>query len=101
MKGVLEYEELVEAGQVPQLRLLAHPWNILKSILQRRVKGVVKRYQHVSGRNSVLMREKEEELVTLIMALAKRGFPLRRQEIQALAYQYAEKKTSDCIFQVN
>ena len=52
----------------------------------------MKGHKHVSGRSPVLMMEQEEELVTLIKHLAKRGFPLRRQEIQALAYQYAAKR---------
>ena len=92
MKGaVLEYEEQLEAGHEPKLRMLARAWNVPKSTLQRRVKGTVKGHKHVSGRSPVLMMEQEEELVTLIKHLAKRGFPLRRQEIQALAYQYAAK----------
>lgn len=59
-----------------------------KDALQGRLNGAVKGYQHVSGRNLVLMKEREVEL---IKTLAKWSFLLRRLEIQALACQYEEK----------
>ena len=91
MKGaIMEYREQVEAGQAPQLRMIARAWNVSKNTLQRRVKNNLQGYKHASGHKPVLPYESEAELVRLIKTLSKRGFPLRRKEIQSLAYQYAE-----------
>lgn len=91
MKGaIMEYREQVETGQAPQLRMIARAWNVPKSTLQRRVKNHVQGYKHASGRKPVLPKESEAELVKMIKTLSKRGFPLRRKEIQLLAYQYAQ-----------
>lgn len=91
MKGaILEYQEQVDAGQTPRLCMLAQAWNVPKSTLQRRVQGHVQGYKHASGFKPILSEESEADLANVIKTLARRGFPLRRKDIQSLAYQYAE-----------
>lgn len=85
----MEYREQVETGQAPQLCMIARAWNVPKSTLQWRVKNHVQGYKHASGRKPVLPKL-EKELIKMIKTLSKRGFPLRRKEIQLLAYQYAQ-----------
>ncbi|KAJ8409187.1 hypothetical protein AAFF_G00242080 [Aldrovandia affinis] len=86
--------ESVEAGQdgrVPQLNLLARAWNVLKSTLQRRVKGAG-HHHHTIGRKPIISVEDEAELAEVIKTLAKRDFPLRMSDVQKLAFQFAQKK---------
>ncbi|XP_048855788.1 uncharacterized protein si:rp71-1d10.8 [Brienomyrus brachyistius] len=87
--AISEYKQLEQEGQMPNLRLLARAWNVPKSTLQRRVKGKVRGHGHSMGRNPVLAKEQEEMLANLIKTLSKRGFPMRKPDVQKLAFQYA------------
>jgi hypothetical protein len=74
------------------LRQLARAWNVPKSTLQRRVKGLVQGTCHASGRKCIFNAEEEQELGSLLKTLAQRGFPLTAGKVKQLAFQYAEKK---------
>ncbi|XP_072563100.1 uncharacterized protein [Paramormyrops kingsleyae] len=87
--AISEYKQLEQEGQMPNLRLLARAWNVPKSTLQRRVRGKVQGHEHSMGRNPVLTKEEEEMLANLIKTLSKRGFPMRKPDVQRLAFQYA------------
>lgn len=83
--------ELVETGSIPQLRFLARAWNIYKSAFQRRVKSTGDS-KHTIGRKPLISQEDENVLVELVTTLGKRGFPLRREDIQNFTFQFAQKK---------
>ncbi|XP_067314144.1 uncharacterized protein si:rp71-1d10.8 isoform X2 [Pseudorasbora parva] len=90
MKAAIEeYKEQVESGR-PVLRLLARKWNVPKTTLQRRVKGLVEGSEHASGRKPVIPVESEQELARLLTLLSQRGFPLRRTNVQAFAFEFAK-----------
>ncbi|XP_033939801.1 uncharacterized protein [Pseudochaenichthys georgianus] len=92
MRGAIEeYQQIIEDGGVPQLRLLARAWSVPKSTLQRRVKGNG-HFNHMIGRKPFLPEKDEAELEEMIATLGKRGFPLRLDDIRTLAFQFAEKK---------
>ncbi|KAF3856780.1 hypothetical protein F7725_017503 [Dissostichus mawsoni] len=92
MRGAIEeYQQIIEDGGVPQLRLLARAWSVPKSTLQRRVKGNG-HFNHTIGRKPFLPEKDEAELEEMIATLGKRGFPLRLDDIRTLAFQFAEKK---------
>jgi len=74
------------------LRQLARAWNVPKSTLQRRIKGLVKGADHASGRKCIFSAEEEQELWSLLKTLAQRGFPLTAGKVKHLAFQYAAKK---------
>jgi len=73
------------------LRQLARAWNVPKSTLQRRVKGIVLGTGHTSGRKCVFSAEEEQEFGSLLKTLAQRGFPLTAGKVKSLAFQYAVK----------
>ncbi|XP_056106394.1 uncharacterized protein si:rp71-1d10.8 [Rhinichthys klamathensis goyatoka] len=90
MKAAIEeYKEQVGSGR-PALRLLARKWNVPKTTLQRRVKGLVEGSEHASGRKPFIPVESEQELVRLLTLLSQRGFPLRRSDVQSLAFEFAK-----------
>ncbi|XP_077092027.1 uncharacterized protein LOC143744426 [Siphateles boraxobius] len=90
MKAAIEeYKEQVESGR-PALRLLARKWNVPKTTLQRRVKGLVVGSEHASGRKPFIPVESEQELVRLLTLLSQRGFPMRRTDVQSLAFEFAK-----------
>uniref|UniRef100_A0A3B3RCA6 HTH CENPB-type domain-containing protein n=1 Tax=Paramormyrops kingsleyae TaxID=1676925 RepID=A0A3B3RCA6_9TELE len=64
-------------------------WNVPKSTLQRRVKGTVEGHEHAIGRNPVFSKGEEEKLADLIKTLSKKGFPVKKPDIQKLAFEYA------------
>lgn len=67
MAGAIEeYEQEVTEGHKPKLRFLARAWNIPKSTLQRRVKGLVSGYRHASGKSPLLSAQAESELASLV-----------------------------------
>lgn len=74
------------------LRHIARAWNVPKSTLQRRVKGLVQGTDHASGRKCIFSSEEEQEFGNLLKTLAQRGFPLTAGKVKSLAFQYAEKK---------
>lgn len=91
MAGAIEeYEQEVTEGHKPKLRFLARAWNIPKSTLQRRVKGLVSGYRHASGKSPLLSAQAESELASLVKMLAERGFPLERSDIRRIAFQYGK-----------
>ncbi|KAI9532614.1 hypothetical protein NQZ68_030556 [Dissostichus eleginoides] len=90
-RAIEEYQQIIEDGGVPQLRLLARAWSVPKSTLQRRVKGNG-HFNHTIGRKPFLPEKDEAELEEMIATLGKRGFPLRLDDIRTLAFQFAEKK---------
>jgi hypothetical protein len=74
------------------LRHLARAWNVPKSTLQRRVKGIVRGVGHASGRKCIFNKEEEKELGSLLKTLGKRGFPLTASKVRDIAFQYAHRK---------
>ena len=68
------------------LREIARAWNVPKSTLARRVKGIVSGWKHKSGKQPVLPVAAENELHDLISTMCARGFPFSRK---CLAFQYA------------
>ncbi len=87
MKGVREeYWEIAEAGYTPKLRVLARAWNVPKSAQQMWVKGVLKDYKHIAPK------EDEAQLAELVEDLSKRGFSMRKPEIQVFGAQFAEAR---------
>jgi len=74
------------------LRQLARAWNVPKTTLQRRLRGLVQGTDHASGRKCIFSAEEEQELGSLLKTLAQRGFPLAAGKVKSLAFQYAEKK---------
>ena len=72
------------------LRHIARAWNVPKSTLAWRVKGIVSGWKHKSGNQHVLPAAAENELHELISTMSSRGFPFSRKVIQCLAFQYAE-----------
>ena len=48
-------------------------------------------YQHKSGRNTILSSDQESKLVGVVIMLNKRGFPLSWKDIQALAFEFANR----------
>lgn len=85
-----EYRETMEAGRVPKLRFLARAYNVPKSTLQRRIKGKGD-HTHAIGRKPFINERDEAELAELIKTLARRGFPIRMEDVQSLAFQFAKK----------
>ena len=71
------------------LRQIARAWNVPKTTLARRVKGIVSGWKHKSGKHPVLPVAAENELHDLISTMSARGFPFSRKDIQRLAFQYA------------
>ena len=74
------------------LRQLARAWNVPKSTLQRRIKGLVKGADHASGRKCIFSAEEEQELGSLLKTLAQRGFPLTAGKVKHLAMQQRKVK---------
>ncbi len=91
MKAAIEeYKAQAESGQKPALRLLARKWNVPKTTLQRRVKGLVEGSEHASGRKPFIPVESERELACLLTLLSERGFSLRKTDVQSLAFEFAK-----------
>ena len=88
MKSAIEEFKKGEQG----LRHIARAWNVPKSTLARRVKGLVNGCRHASGKQPVLPPSAEDELVEVITTLSARGFPLSRKDIQNLAFEYAQQQ---------
>ncbi|XP_061106950.1 uncharacterized protein LOC133134685 [Conger conger] len=84
------YRETTEAGQKPNLRFLARAWNVPKSTLEKRVKGLVSGHTHSSGRKPFLPANAEKELAELLKTLATRGFRLTKQDVQNIAFDFAK-----------
>jgi len=78
-------------GANAKLRMIARAWDVPKSTLQRRLKGLVMGAQHCSGRKPVFSEREENELEVLVKDMAQRGFPLTENNIRDLAHQYATK----------
>ncbi|XP_052006185.1 uncharacterized protein si:rp71-1d10.8 [Xyrauchen texanus] len=92
MKGAIEaYKEQVESGRKPALRLLARTWNVPKTTLQRRVKGLVEGSGHASGRKPFIPIEAERELAILLTSLLQKGFPLKKTDVQTFAFEFAKR----------
>ncbi|XP_005173216.1 uncharacterized protein si:rp71-1d10.8 [Danio rerio] len=91
MKGALEeYKLQVESGEKPVVRLLARKWDLPKTTLQRRLKGLVEGSEHASGRKPFIPVESERELANLLTSLVERGFLLRKTDVQSLAFEFAK-----------
>lgn len=73
------------------LRQVARAWDVPYATFRRRVLGTVKGCEHESGRNPVLPPAAERDLANVITELARAGFPLSRQEVRQLAFEYAQK----------
>jgi len=69
----------------------ARIWQVPRATLQLRYKGIVKGFQHASGRKPVIPSEAEEELTRLLCDLASRGFPLSAKMVRDVAFQFANK----------
>ena len=73
------------------IRQLARAWGVPYATFRRRILGIVKGSGHESGRNTVLPDTAEKELANTITGLARVGFPLTREEVRKLAFEFAEK----------
>lgn len=82
-------QEYHSATEKPSIRQLARTWNVPVATLFKRIKSGTGNHEHQSGQNTVLTSAQEMELTQLIITLSKRGFPLTRQEIQKLAFEFA------------
>ena len=69
----------------------ARAWCLPRSTLQLRVNGKVEGFRHVSGRKPIISSAAEDELTTLLVDLARRGFPLSGKLVRDVAYQYAQE----------
>ena len=74
------------------LRRIARAWDVPKSTLQRRLKGVVDGSLHASGRKTYLTDSEEKDLAATLKLMASRGFPLSGARVRKIAYEYAQKK---------
>lgn len=74
------------------LRQIARAWNVPKSTLQRRLKGVVLGYEHSSGRKPFFTEDDENDLAKMLKLMSSRGFPMTGTQIRKLAFEYAERK---------
>ena len=73
------------------IRQLARAWDVTHATFRRRILSIVKGSGHKSGRNTVLPYTTEKELANTITGLARLGFPLTREEVYTLAFEFAEK----------
>ena len=74
------------------IRAICKSFNVPRSTLDKRIRGVVTGHQHMSGGNHsprLLKHTQEDELVTFILTHADAGFPLTATEIRELAHEYA------------
>jgi len=72
-------------------RKIAKKWDVPYATFFKRTKNECSKFQHLSGRNTILSSEQERELVDLIKLLSQRGFPLSKPDIQRLAFEFATK----------
>ncbi|KAK7938908.1 hypothetical protein WMY93_002234 [Mugilogobius chulae] len=85
-----QYQQEMETGKTPNLRLLAKTWNVPRSTLQRRVKGDVSGFQHAHGNKALLPPEAEKDLVNTLLSLSEQGVPLKPSNIRAVAFNFAK-----------
>uniref|UniRef100_A0A8C6WKL8 Uncharacterized protein n=1 Tax=Neogobius melanostomus TaxID=47308 RepID=A0A8C6WKL8_9GOBI len=90
--AINQYQQELEYGKRPNVRLLARIWNVPKSTLQRRVKGVVRGFRHASGRKALLPLEAEKDIVDMLTTMSQQGVHLRPTQVRTLAFQYAKAK---------
>jgi len=69
----------------------AREWCLPRSTLQLRVNGKVEGFRRVSGRKPIISSAAVDELATLLVDLARRGFPLSGKLVRDVAYQYAQE----------
>jgi len=74
------------------LRRIARAWDVPKSTLQRRLKGVVAGSLHASGRKTYLTDSEEKDLAATLKLMASRGFRLSGTQVRKIAFEYAQKK---------
>jgi len=86
----------VKDGQ-PKLRVAARAYNLPLGSLQRRVKGTVSNTGHCSGRKTVLSARDEQALANNCLLLARRVFPLKRQQLRSLASQFCQQRHCDSL----
>jgi hypothetical protein len=72
-------------------RGLAKKWNVPYATLYKRTRKADLIGAHLSGHPTILSVTQEMELVELLKTMSRRGFPLTKQDVQHLAYQYAER----------
>jgi len=73
----------VKDGQ-RKLRVATRAYNLTLGSLQRRVKGTVSNTGHCSGRKTVLTALVKQAMANHYLLLARRGFPLKRQQLRSL-----------------
>lgn len=56
------------------------------------MKGVLKDYKHIAGSKNHIPKEDEAQLAELVKDLSKRGFSMRKPEIQVFGAQFAEAR---------
>lgn len=81
----------VKDGQL-KLRVAARAYNLPLGSLQRRVKGTVASTGHCSRRKAVISARDEQALANHCLLLARRGFPLKRQQLRSLALQFCQQR---------
>jgi len=61
------------------------------------VKGIVPNTGHCSGRKTVLGARDEQALANNCLLLARRGLPLKRQQLRSLALQFYQQQHCDSL----
>lgn len=87
-KAIEEYCQKATDGTAC-LREISRSWRVPKSTLARRLKTPDLGHEYASGRPTVFSKESEDELASVILDLACRGFPLREAQVRNLATQFA------------
>ena len=80
------------AKQRVGIRAICKVFDVPRSTLDKRIRGVVKGHKHMSGGNHnprLFKHTQETELVNFILSHADAGFPLTAPEIRELAHEYA------------
>ena len=95
--AIAHYNEQ-KAGGMASIRTIAKAYGVPKSTFERRVNGKVAGSKHASGRKPYFSIEEKSELSQMLLTMARRGFPLRENEVRNLATEYAVKNgmTSFC-----
>lgn len=71
---------MVNTRSEPQLHFLPRAWNISKSTIQRRLKGLIQGHIHVAGRKTVIPAQDRTKLEDFIANLV--SFPMRMVEVR-------------------
>lgn len=86
--GMKHALEACRSGQYT-INQAALAWQVPRTTLQDRFKGIVSGFKHASGRKPMISEQAEEELSHILCDLCSRGFPLSAKMVRDVAFQYA------------